>query len=1055
MILSIILNKRISKITKSLQIEEYENANMSTTDFEDLQDVQPYSEYENTESNTKNIDTTAEQKAIKEIINAYYQRGIDAQYCSWRYSRFYSPEEATSQHTIYSVCSNFTYSVYYQAFGIDIQGGYASTPRIIEYGREYYNPNDIVTNDIVEYWQKTTDQSNNTIYVDNNGNVKDIDLSGAEGRKKYAAKLLKECNLQIGDIICYHPGGNTSGHALIVYDIIYDKNGEPVDAVIRESTSSGHEQKTTKITKGLSYTKLLNENNNIYEGTFREMYLSNSYKDTSTATRSSLIYNARNMAYFTILRPLLKDESGNYTGQYYYATFKSQNTNDPTEGACTGRTLKDYKITNMTLNRMKYSSIYIEKTVDVFNNSIVNLGDTLEYTIKIKNNSSENYSNLEVVEDVSDKVEVLNNSNGSIEDNKIKWNISSLEPNKSIEIKYKVKVKKDISILGKSIISTGTVGGIPSSTVQNVISSDLKEDEKSKIKDDIQTMINDKNYYGQELISKVYNKSFGINLNLNDLDITDLIKLRNGLAYYPANAERVPTIYLNTENKFSNMVLSDYYGGLYTTDNGIVYIKNWENMVYPESRSQRADTVYKDNFKTGDILIYKNTQDPEGKDVTYQKEDGIYYLIYIDEESKITVDGEEFCGFIGINEDGKMNKITTDYTSLQTLLGKDYYAILRPSMTMDLVKMKLDVNYSATNKTNQDVTVTIKSNEKMLEVGGWVLSEDSLTVTKTYSANTTEEIAVYDYAGNKTTQTIEITNIDKTVPAIEIDYSSKELTNQDVTVTIKANKKIQQIEGWMIDGTQTILTKIFTENGEETVTISDLAGNKNTVNIKITNIDKSEIVPTVKYSTTLLTNKDVTVTIILNKEIQKVEGWELSEDKTQLTKIFTSNNEEVVEVQDLYGNTKKVQIIVKNIDKEKPKVEVNYSTTKTTNGDVVVTIKANKEMQEIDGWTLSSDKKSMTKTYSQNTRETITVEDLVGNNTKIEVVISNIYKDADNENKSYNNVENKQNTDLTIANGIIPKAGESRIIIFSIVIITFILLSEVLYIKLKKLRDIK
>ena len=254
------------------------------------------------------------------------------------------------------------------------------------------------------------------------------------------------------------------------------------------------------------------------------------------------------------------------------------------------------------------------------------------------------------------------------------------------------------------------------------------------------------------------------------------------------------------------MVLSDYYGGLYTTDNGIVYIKNWENMVYPESRSQRADTVYKDNFKTGDILIYKNTQDPEGKDVTYQKEDGIYYLIYIDEESKITVDGEEFCGFIGINEDGKMNKITTDYTSLQTLLGKDYYAILRPSMTMDLVKMKLDVNYSTTNKTNQDVTVTIKANEKMIEVDGWDLSEDSLTLTKTYSANTTEEIAVYDYAGNKTTQTIEITNIDKSA-----DNENKSDNNLDNNSENKENEQ---------NTDQTIANGIIPKAGESRVMIS-------------------------------------------------------------------------------------------------------------------------------------------------------------------------------------------------------------------------------------------
>ena len=55
---------------------------------------------------------TTEQKAIREVANAYYMKGINMQYDGWRLSQTYPPEEATSQRTTYSCCTNYTYSIY-------------------------------------------------------------------------------------------------------------------------------------------------------------------------------------------------------------------------------------------------------------------------------------------------------------------------------------------------------------------------------------------------------------------------------------------------------------------------------------------------------------------------------------------------------------------------------------------------------------------------------------------------------------------------------------------------------------------------------------------------------------------------------------------------------------------------------------------------------------------------------------------------------------------------------------------------------------------------------
>lgn len=91
-------------------------------------------------------------KAIKEVSDAYYSRGTNIQYCTYRKSFIASPEEATVQHTNYTVCSNYIYSVYYQAFGIKLPH---VTSAIIAYGKEYYNSDNIEKNDVLEYWEKT------------------------------------------------------------------------------------------------------------------------------------------------------------------------------------------------------------------------------------------------------------------------------------------------------------------------------------------------------------------------------------------------------------------------------------------------------------------------------------------------------------------------------------------------------------------------------------------------------------------------------------------------------------------------------------------------------------------------------------------------------------------------------------------------------------------------------------------------------------------------------------------------------------------------------------
>ena len=89
---------------------------------------------------------------------------------------------------------------------------------------------------------------------------------------------------------------------------------------------------------------------------------------------------------------------------------------------------------------------------------------------------------------------------------------------------------------------------------------------------------------------------------------------------------------------------------------------------------------------------------------------------------------------------------------------------------IDCTPPKLQVDYSTTEITEDDITVTIISNEELQEVEGFSLSNDKMTLTKTYSKNIEEKIEVKDLSGNITTQEITVSNIDKEEPKIKIEY---------------------------------------------------------------------------------------------------------------------------------------------------------------------------------------------------------------------------------------------------------------------------------------------
>ena len=247
-------------------------------------------------------------------------------------------------------------------------------------------------------------------------------------------------------------------------------------------------------------------------------------------------------------------------------------------------------------------------------------------------------------------------------------------------------------------------------------------------------------------------------------------------------------------------------------------------------------------------------------------------------------------------------KNTEEIIPVYDLAGNESKATISIK-NIDTTAPQADISYSTTILTNQNVIATISANEKIQNIDGWILSDDKTTITKEYDSNTTEDITIYDLVGNGRKININISNIDKKAPIANINYSTLELTNKNVEVTITADEEINAVDGWILSSDHKKLVKEYKENIEnEKIIISDLAGNNSEVEITIANIDKIPPQLEVSYSTTSENSNIVTVQIKANEKVKKAAGWTLNNEQNILTKEFNINITDEVEVYDLAGN---------------------------------------------------------------------------------------------------------------------------------------------------------
>lgn len=281
------------------------------------------------------------------------------------------------------------------------------------------------------------------------------------------------------------------------------------------------------------------------------------------------------------------------------------------------------------------------------------------------------------------------------------------------------------------------------------------------------------------------------------------------------------------------------------------------------------------------------------------------------------------------------------------------------NIEIDRTPPKLEIIYSESKLTSGKVEVTIKANEEIQKVDGWILQTDKKTLKKEYTINTQEKIIVKDLSGNITTSDIDVNNIDKEIPTIRIEN----IVNSNTNYPNYANKKAKITFTIIIKDDKKIAKSLKEEN------IQLLINNK-------------EIIPKQKQITVQKDTEKEKIILLTVSGIEEEGNLKMKIPKDSVKDEINNSNMEI-------EKETKIQI-----DNTKP--EVTYSQKKVEDGKIEATITANEQIRNLNGWNLEN-KTILKKIFNNNLSYTTTIQDLAGNNSNIEINV----KEATNVILSY------------------------------------------------------
>ena len=274
--------------------------------------------------------------------------------------------------------------------------------------------------------------------------------------------------------------------------------------------------------------------------------------------------------------------------------------------------------------------------------------------------------------------------------------------------------------------------------------------------------------------------------------------------------------------------------------------------------------------KVGDsvrvLISFPESLAVEPKVKMFDKE---YDVTYRPDSSNVNANIYYYMADIEITEDMPEGEITFEIYGYEDIAGnvgerlanQNINNELYTKVIIDNTAPKATVTFSNKNGaelTNQDVLATLTADEAIQNIEGWTRIDDR-TFTKIYSVNGKYSVEIADLTGNTSVIRYEVKRIDKTAPEATVTFSNDNgatMTNQDVTVTLKANETIRDIEGWTRVNDRTF-TKVYSENGKYSVEIIDKVGNTSTIKFEVKRIDKTAPVITLPTKNTFEVGVDI------------------------------------------------------------------------------------------------------------------------------------------------------------------------------------------------------
>ena len=463
------------------------------------------------------------EEAIVHTALAYYAKNPFMQYDSthltdiaayWggliRLCAQSSPELATSDRTFYSVCSDYTYQVYYEAFGIHAMG-------------DVNNPYGMATGDCFhlsdnqEAYRGTQARVNNPIEEDNVDACVIRYMNYDRHSKDYASRM--------AEIISYGTF-ETSAFTDWTDGLYYRDDAYEGEVHYSYYDEDGNALDVADVRKRFLAPAMIGEKNILRPGDFLVtsghalMYLGNGNVIDFSSTDGGKINTKTGIDEIETEGPIVTDKSDvNSVDEGMYKYFIKWNPSTivvtrPLEFFVgmgydeypENDIVKDLTIPEHTLSRIRYPMLSIDRTVDITCYGTAVSGESLEYSVKISNKSDDEfyksrisshnpmksataiYENLVVTETVPEGCELIVGSitnGGEYKDGKIIWNLDRVEPAESIDLRYSVRVT---AAPGSVIVSDGgMVDAIPSNCIRTTVGGKKLSDDERKNLADIKT----------------------------------------------------------------------------------------------------------------------------------------------------------------------------------------------------------------------------------------------------------------------------------------------------------------------------------------------------------------------------------------------------------------------------------------------------------------------------------------------------------------------------------------------------------------------------------------